>query len=233
LRALIDGDLYSYRSSASAENDNLGIAIFRVEEMIDKTLHETGADEFSIFLSGSNNFRNTILFEYKANRTQPKPKYLAEVREYLTDKYKAETTDGYEADDALGVAQCAATDTIICSLDKDLKMIPGLHYSFEISGTSKLGKKWSRPMEISKVEPFDGLKCFYTQLLVGDPTDNVKGCPGVGKVGAEKLLRDCTTEQELFEAVQASYPSDEELLVNGQCLWIWRKMNDIWQPPTK
>jgi DNA polymerase-1 len=233
---------FAFRSAASAENDNLGIAIFRVEEMIDKTLHETGADEFSIFLSGKNNFRYEIYPEYKSNRTQPKPRFLKEVKDYLTEKYKAETSDGCEADDLLGIAQCAALrspaidfvpldETIICSLDKDLRMIPGMHYSFEISGTSKLGKQWTRPMEIVEVGEFEGLKRFYTQILTGDSTDGIKGAAGVGKVGAEKILRDCTTEQEMFEAVSDHFSSEEELLMTGQCLWIFRKPNDIWKLP--
>jgi DNA polymerase-1 len=213
--------------------------------MIDKTLHETGADEFSIFLSGKNNFRYEIYPEYKSNRTQPKPRFLKEVKEYLIEKYRAEVSDGCEADDLLGIAQCRAAEendgcafglynvspTIICSLDKDLRMIPGRHYSFEISGISKLGKQWTRPMEIVEVQPFEGLKRFYTQILTGDSTDGIKGAAGIGKVGAEKILRDCTTEQEMFEAVSDHFSSEEELLMTGQCLWIWRKPDDRWRIP--
>jgi DNA polymerase-1 len=231
VRALIDGDLYAFRPAASAENDSLGIAIYRAEEMIDKTLNETGADEFSIFLSGDTNFRKQIYPEYKANRTQPKPRFLKEVKDYLFEKYAAEWSDGCEADDLLGIAQCTGTDTIICSIDKDLRMIPGKHYSFEISGKSNLGKEWVRPMEICEVSPFDGLRRFYTQLLVGDATDNIKGASGIGKVKAERILAGCTTEQELFEAVEAHYGSLEEMEMNGQCLWIFRKPNDRWRIP--
>ena len=245
MRALLDGDIYAFRSAASAENDSLGLAIFRVEEMIDKTLAETGATEFSIFLSGDNNFRYQIYPEYKATRSKIKPRFLKEVKDYLIEKYKAITSDGCEADDLLGIEQCAATEqndgcafaiynvspTIICSLDKDLRMIPGMHYSFEINGVSSLGKSWTRPMEIVNVEAFEGLKRFYTQLLTGDSTDNIKGAAGIGKVKAAAILRDCTTEKELYEAVEANYSSEEELLMNGQCLWIFRKPNDRWRIP--
>jgi 5'-3' exonuclease len=232
MRALLDGDIYAFRSASSAENDNLGIAIFRVEEMIDKTLHETSADEFSIFLSGDSNFRYQIYPEYKANRKQPKPRFLREVKDYLIEKYAAEVSEGCEADDLLGIAQCTGTgDTIICSLDKDLRMIPGNHYSFEINGTSSLGKKWTKPMEIVNVEPFDGLRRFYMQLLTGDATDNIKGATGIGKVKAQRILAGCSTEREMVEAVADCYSSDEELLMNGQCLWIFRKPNDRWKIP--
>lgn len=227
LKALLDGDIYAFRPAASAENDNLGIAIYRVDEMIDKTLHETGADEFSIFVSGDNNFRYQIYPEYKANRTQPKPRFLKECKQYLVDRYGARVTDGCEADDALGVAQCSGNgSTIICSIDKDLRMIPGLHYSFEIKGKSPKGKQWVRPMEITTVEPLEGLRHFYKQLLIGDSTDNIKGALGVGKSGARDILDGCSSEQEMFEAVRDYFSCDEELLMNGQVLWIWRKEND-------
>jgi DNA polymerase-1 len=229
----LDLDVYAFRSAASAENDGLGIAIYRVEEMIDKTLHETGADEFSGYLSGKNNFRYEIFPEYKVQRAkQQKPQYLQDVRQYLIDKYKAEVSDGCEADDCLGIAQCTGDGaTIICSLDKDLLMIPGKHYSFEIRGTSTLGKEWVRPMSITEVSEFEGLKRFYTQILTGDSTDGIKGAAGIGKIGAEKILRDCTTEQEMFDAVSDHFSSEEELEMTGACLWIFRKPNDRWRIP--
>ena len=153
-----------------------------MEEMIDNTLAETGSDEFSIFLSGENNFRYDIYPEYKANRPKQKPRHLKALKEYLVEKYGAQVSDGCEADDLLGIEQCrwlnytdgSKSSTIICSLDKDLRMIPGNHYSFEISGTSSKGQPWVRPAERCVVEPFDGLRHFYLQCLIGDTADNIK-----------------------------------------------------------
>jgi 5'-3' exonuclease len=247
MRALLDGDIYAFRPASTT--DELGIGIWRMEEMIDNTLAETGADEFSIFLSGDNNFRYDIYPEYKANRTAPKPVLLRALKDYLIEKYDAQVSDGCEADDLLGIEQCklfyededdAASgkwqknlySTIICSIDKDLRMIPGNHYSFEISGVSSKGDRWIRPAEKVYVEPFEGLKRFYTQILTGDSTDNVKGAAGIGKVKAERILRDCTTEQEMLEAVRDHFSSDEELEMTGACLWIFRKPNDRWRIPT-
>lgn len=231
MKALLDGDIYAFRSSAASEEDDLGIAIWRMEEMIDNTLAETDADEFSIFLSGENNFRYSIYPEYKAHRTAPKPRHLKDLKNHLIEKYQAVVSDGCEADDLLGIAQCSSTNTIICSIDKDLRMIPGWHYSFEIGGKSSLGKTWTRPAEKVRVDPFQGLKHFYTQLLIGDATDNIKGAKGIGKVKAERLLADCTNEREMFEAVESCYDSIEELEMTGKCLWIFRKENDVWTIP--
>lgn len=246
MRALLDGDIYAFRSAASAEHETVGIAIHRLEEMIDGTLTQTGADSFDVFLSGDNNFRFKVYPEYKAGRNPVKPKHLAEVKQYLVDKYKAVTSDGCEADDLLGIAQCETLskrngdytylggvppETIICSLDKDLRMIPGWHYSFEIRGTSVKGLEWVRAAEKVQVDPLEGLRHFYTQVLTGDSTDNIKGAPGIGKVKAKALLENAGSEQEMFEIVSYQFGSEEHLLMTGQCLWIFRKPNDIWEFP--
>lgn len=232
MRGLLDGDIYAFRSAAASEQEDLGIAKYRLEEMIDLTIQAVGADEFSLYLSGPKNFRYDVFPEYKANRQkQVRPRHLTDLKEYLQHKYNAVVSDGCEADDCLGIEQCKSTGTIICSLDKDLRQIPGEHYSFEISGTSSLGKRWTKEAERVTVTPEQGLRFFYYQLLVGDATDGIKGAPGIGKVKAEVILRDCVTEQDLFNAVEAHYPSMEELEMNGICLWIMREENKRWRLP--
>ena len=121
--ALIDHDLVVFRCAASAENDDLGIAIYRAEALLDELLTKTGATEYKAYLTGPDNFRKTIYPEYKANRTAPKPIHLNALREYALEKMGAEMApDTLEADDALGINQ--TDDTMIVSLDKDLLMIP-------------------------------------------------------------------------------------------------------------
>lgn len=252
LRALLDGDIYAFRAAAASENDDLGIAIWRMEEMIDNTLAETGADEFSIFLSGANNFRYLVYPEYKANRPDERPRFLADLKEHLVQQYNAQVSEGCEADDLLGIEQCAGlqfsdtgwvgqygmeTETIICSLDKDLRMIPGNHYSFEISGKitkgPNAGKTWTKPMEKVFVDEHQALWNFYYQMLVGDTADNIKGAAGIGPKKAPAILEGCTTDREFYEAVEPYFSCEEEILMTGQCLWIWRKPQDRWRIPTE
>ena len=167
--ALIDSDIVCYRCAASAEEDEEWIATARTDRLVEDILTGINAEEYKLFLSGKNNFRKEIYPEYKANRKQPKPKHLEACRRYLLEHWEASLVDGYEADDALGMNQ--TPETVICSLDKDLKMIPGVHYDFV--------KK-----ELSVVTPEAAMRTFYTQLLTGDSGDNIKGCPGIGKVKA-------------------------------------------------
>lgn len=143
-------------------------------------------------------------------------------------------SDGCEADDLMGIAQCAESakaGTIIVSLDKDMLMIPGTHYSWHIEGGPP-EKRWVREAKLQDVSRIEGLRHFYTQMLTGDTSDNIKGVKGIGKVGAARMLSDDTlSEEDMFNIVRDAYSNDEEMLMNGQCLWIFQKENDIWQLP--
>ena len=220
MKALIDMDLIAFRCAASAENDSAEIAIYRMNELLDIILSATEATEYRAFLTGKKNFRKTIYPEYKANRTQPKPKYLSDCREYACEHMGAEITDhDLEADDYLGIHQ--TEDTIICSLDKDLLQIAGNHFQWAISG-----KGWSKPNTFIEQTELEGLRLFYEQCLKGDSSDNVKGINGVGDAKARKFLKDCTTEKEMLDVVLKMYPHEEEFLLNAQCLWILRSFED-------
>lgn len=218
--ALIDMDLVVFRCAASAENDDLGIAIYRAEELLDNILQKTNATEYKAYFSSKTNFRKEIYPEYKANRKAEKPIHLDELRKYAIEKLSAIVSpDGLEADDMLGIEQDKIEyKTIICTLDKDLLQIPGKHFSWEIGGAN-----WNRPDTWIEQSELEGMRLFYEQCIKGDPTDNIKGIPGKGKVFASKALKDCKTEQEMFNVVRELYDNDEEFKLNAGCVWILRQ----------
>lgn len=189
-------------------------------------LEQTKADKYIAYLSTSSNFRKEVNPEYKANRTQEPPRWLQQCKEFLLTEWNAKVKEFYEADDLLGMNQ--TDETIICSLDKDLKMIPGEHYSWEISGTTAKGVTWTKEAEFTKTTDFGGLYNFYVQMLVGDTTDNVIGVAGLGPVKSKKFLEGCETEQELFDLVYEKYNDPARFLMNGICLWICRKEGETW-----
>ena len=219
--ALIDMDLVVFRSAASAENDPLGIAIYRAEELLDNILNKVGASEYKAYISSDTNFRKEIYPEYKAQRSPVKPVHLLAMKEYAFTKMGAILSpQGLEADDMLGIEQDKSTHTTtICSLDKDLLQIPGNHFQWEI-GTSK----WNKPDNWLTQSELEGYRLFYQQAIKGDPTDNIKGIKGKGKVFAEKALADCTTELEMFNVVRELYSNDEEFKMNAGCVWILREL---------
>lgn len=224
----IDGDIVAYRCAAATKNETEDIACWQTSEMIRRILHETNAVQYRVFLSGSDNFRYSIYPEYKANRKDvPRPQWLPTVREHLVTDWNTVVTDGIEADDAMGIAQCESDgDTCIASIDKDMLMIPGLHYNFV-------------KQEFKTISPLEGLRNFYTQLILGDKTDNILGYDGKMRPKPPKFLEEkiaylneCMSEQEMFEHVHSFYElGDDVMLQMGRCLWIQRKENDEWGFP--
>lgn len=225
--AIVDGDIVAYRCAAATENEPEELAQWQTSEMMRRILHETNAMEHRCFLSGSDNFRYSIYPEYKANRKDmPRPKWLQTVREHLVTAWNASVTDGIEADDAMGIAQCTEHDnSIICSIDKDMLMIPGHHYNFV-------------KQEFRHISPLEGLRNFYTQLILGDRTDNIPGYDGKMRsqvpkflVGAVNYLEECMSEWEMYTHVKEMWADEAMFMTAAHCLWIQRKENDKWIPP--
>ena len=220
ITANIDADIVTYRNAASCETKDketntyvvtepVEIAFARIDKMMRDLLDEVGTTKYKAFLSGGNNFRYAINPKYKANRPPYRPQYLQTCREYLVIEWGARVTDGYEADDAVGMEQ--TENTILCSNDKDLNMIPGEHYNFI--------KK-----ERFYVSEIDALKAFYRQCLIGDTVDNIIGISGIGPVKASKALDHLQTEVEMFETVIQFYGREiDRFWMNADCLWIMRK----------
>jgi 5'-3' exonuclease len=221
MRCLIDADIVAFASAASAENEEEWIAHSRADQFVENILQATGAEQYQLYLTGKNNFRYQIFPEYKAGRIDTyRPQWEKSTKEHLVNSWNAVWTNGYEADDALGINQ--SDNTIICTIDKDLDMIPGNHYRWAIT---RNGVEVS-PAREYVVSNEEAIHNFYYQLLVGDPADGIKGCKGIGKVKATGILSGCESEREMFEAVRDSYGCDEEMNLNAQVLWIWRKEND-------
>ena len=107
----------------------------------------------------------------------------------------------------------------MASIDKDMLQLPCWHFNF--------GRN-----EWTKVEPFEGLKFVYHQMLTGDRADNIIGLQGIGPKKADKLLQDCHTEEDLWTTVLKAYDGDTERLVeNARLLWLRRYDNELWEPP--
>lgn len=244
MNALIDGDLIAFRCAASCQKqgvvtEDFSIAQARANNLLVNIKQEVRATEHRVFLSGGENFRKKINPEYKANRKdQERPHYLEPLREWLVVNWGATVTDGIEADDALAIAQTEAQigTTTICSLDKDLRQVPGYHYSWEIQGTGSTGKQWVKEAELVFVSPHGALFNFYWQLIMGDRADNVPGYDGKMRATVPKFLEtarnelgELEIELDMFEYVYDMYNGNlEQMLINGQCLYVLRHEEDNW-----
>lgn len=220
--ALIDSDVLVYRVGFTTEDKDEKIAFYRLDEMIKTILRELGTKDYKCFLTSQDHscFRYDIEPNYKANRKAPKPLHYLALREYLIEHHPTEVVHGMEADDALGINQ--TEDTVIVSIDKDLRQIPGKHYHF-------VNK------ELYEIDDVAGIRWFYKQILIGDRSDGIEGLRGVGPVRADKYLDGFNDEYEMYQAVKELYGEEgqEALLKAGQLLKIKRTKDEpIWQPPS-
>ena len=217
---LIDGDIVAYKAAASAETPiNWGDGLWtlhcyeqdvaiRLDEQVDKLVNEAPVQDCIVALSDKENYRKELAPYYKANRkTTRKPMLLQWAKEYLQSKYNTVMYRRLEADDVLGILGTANTDTIIWSEDKDLRTVPAKHW---IDGDV---------VEISEEEADYN---FLTQTLVGDATDNYKGCPSVGYKTAEKILEFGDGWGAVVRAFISKGLSEEVALENARLARILR-----------
>lgn len=209
-------DIVAYRCAASSEDEEQSIAKFRVDDMMNQMLLNLQCEKYVGFLSGSGNFRYRLYEDYKANRKgKPRPKHLQFCRDVLKHDWNTFVTEGIEADDALGIAASHESGSIICSIDKDLMQIPGDHYNFVKDLYEYVG---GRSADLN----------FWTQLLVGDTSDNIHGIRGIGPVKAKKILDPLKNNQEWFSSVRKIYADDKRFLTNLNLFWIQRNERKIW-----
>lgn len=221
-----------FAASVVHENDDVERACYEVDTIISNILIATDASDFTLYLTGENNFRYNIYPEYKQDRLyKPVPRHRKAVQEHVLRNWNSVLSDGCEADDLLGVAQCKLPPytTCISSIDKDLNQVPGYHYHPGI----KRKQVYIREPHFYTVTPEEGLRFFYMQLLCGDATDNIKGAPGIGPKKAEAILEGCSTAREFYEACEPYFSCEEELIQNARCVYIWQTENDEWQIPEK
>lgn len=225
-KALVDADMLVYRVGFSCEEDTEQDAKNRLTEWFTDVVYMTlNCDDYKAYITGKTNFRFDIAVTvpYKGNRKDMKrPTHYTALREHLQKRLGAVVTEGEEADDAVAIQSCLGNYWIVHQ-DKDLDQLAGWHYN---------------PVKNEKyyITEFEGLQNFYTQLLTGDRTDNIEGLRGIGPVKAEKIIHECTTEQELYEAVWKTYEKHnlpfERLVENAKLLWLRREPGQIWCPPS-
>jgi len=150
------------------------------------------------FTNCKHNFRKQIEPEYKANRKSNK--WVSELRKYLIDYLDGSyASDELEADDLIyfNSQLYDVNDYIICSIDKDLKQIEGLHFDYyqlklkDENGEyilDEFGKELKKRKGFIQVSKEQGENLIWEMMLIGDTSDNIKGIKGIGKVKAEKLL---------------------------------------------
>lgn len=209
-----DDTLDGARWTANADGD---VARKHIDISLEELRDDLEADEVVCVLTDNHNWRKDVLPTYKGNRNPAeKPILLPQCREHLREKHGAWQREGLEGDDLLGILsglhERFPGERIMCSIDKDMKTIPGLFYNW---GHSVLGIQ-----EISR-EAAD--KWHLMQGLAGDAVDHYKGCPGIGMETAERFL------DEPFMYVPEEYtPKSGKNAGVEKTRWVKREAPDLW-----
>jgi len=213
-----------------------------VDTMIKNIVVNSKSTDYMVYLTGKTNFRDTVatLKPYKGNRSDSvRPIHYAYIREYIEGKHPMIMSDNCEADDlcAMGLysefkkakasKRKSDCEAILCSIDKDLRNIPGHHYNIK----SKVSD-WVTPKEANRH--------FALQLLTGDSTDNIPGISflsglkkKVGPKTAEKMIGEATSIEDLYEAVCKVYIEfveddwESKLQEVGSLLWMQRQPEEV------
>lgn len=244
MKALIDTEVYLYRAAAACEVEaewapddwtylcRHGDAQALFQDAIGEIRDALPDHKPVLVFSDRVSFRYGVWPQYKANRK--KYRKPAGYRQLVDWVDKAGSARGWEVvrlpdvegDDVLGILY--EEGDVIASIDKDMLTLPGLHL---------------RDGEVQEVDRLRADLAFYGQVLTGDASDNYPGCPGVGPVGAEKLLAGCIAEVDMWRQVLGAFAKkgfgEPYVIAQARCARILRAGEYdltagtplLWSPP--
>lgn len=228
---LLDGDLMLYKAVYrngtqwdinEATVYHIDEALTELKELIEDLMEFAGSKRSIILLSGKENFRKALYPEYKANRKEKPPEIteaFARIREL---PFEIRVEPKLEADDLMGLLHTGEFKdrSIIVTGDKDLRCVPGVHinpYRFVPLGDSVTDDWFLDP-----VSPAEAAWFHRYQTLVGDSTDNIKGCPKIGDKKAKAILEADDTWDAVLSAYEAKGLGIDEMLFNARLTFILR-----------
>ena len=188
---LIDADVLAFEASVIAEESiewkeemwtvhaDMALAKARIVNRVEEFKNKLQADDIVMALTDRANYRRILNPDYKSNRSKSRlPIILKQVKKWIIEEMDGQLWPNLEADDVISIL---ATDkkmdeeTIIVSIDKDFKSVPGIYYDFNKDETHHVSQE-------------DADRYHLIQTLTGDATDGYSGVPKVGAVTAKRLL---------------------------------------------
>ncbi|MBC7474118.1 MAG: DNA polymerase I [Candidatus Sericytochromatia bacterium] len=241
---LIDGHALAYRAYHAMYRANMrnkdGLptgAIYRFTKTILETITNYKPGYMIVtFDTGDKTFRKELYQEYKATRKPSEPDFKEQMP-YIFDVVKALEIPifrlpGFEADDLLGTLANQAVEqgleVGIVTGDRDLLQLAtdkiNIYLPDKDSGLKRFGidetieKLGIRPEQFAD---FRG--------ITGDSSDNIPGVKGIGDVGAEKLIKEYGTLENIYENIDKITPKGikEKLIENKDMAFLSKKLSII------
>lgn len=179
--AVIDADsigfIAHWDSINKTFNKPLQEILLSVDKIISNILINTKATHFVGYVSyGKSAYRSNIYPQYKANRDHLiKPEYLNDTKHHMVDKWQFKPLFGIETDDVVNTVRLKTPNSFLCALDKDLLHLEGTHWNYKTNSWVTTSKQ-------------KAIFEFWSDMITGQPSDNIKGIEGKGKQFATTVL---------------------------------------------
>lgn len=230
--AHIDADFLAYQVSAETRDELDGLVPRKSFE--DMQHNARNAAEHLMRLVGATSYhchvtpggstkggrpQQAVQQEYQCNRKgREKPEFLDKVRAFIGQELNGVVHLDQEADDGMAQANYDAMGpngawgssnlSVIVSKDKDLRMVPGLHWDFDTETIFTVGDHfgsiWLDDSGSTKKLKGWGTKFFWAQCLMGDPADSIKGLPEMSGMQFQEIAPSAA-----YKKLSAKWHSDE------------------------
>ncbi len=182
-------------------------AIFGFVNTLEEIRHRSDLTHIGVaFDPAGPTFRHEAYKEYKAQR-ESTPEDIRKSVPIIKDIIRAYNipileVPGFEADDVIGTvataAEAAGMETVMVTPDKDYGQLVTPHVS-QLKPTSG-GLVMMGPEEVkAKYDIASPLQVIDILGLMGDASDNIPGCPGVGEKTAVTLIKNHGTIEGIYE----------------------------------
>ena len=183
-----------------------------------------------VFDAARKNFRNDIYVDYKANRGEA-PEDLIPQFEYFRKSVEAFNLSfiemlNYEADDLIAtytdqILKRGAKVTIVSS-DKDFMQL----FKKNVRIFDPIKNKILNLDDVKNKFGVEPNMIIDVQALVGDPSDNVPGVPGIGVKTAAELINHHKTLENLLDKVEAIKQNKkiESIILNKEKAILSKKL---------
>lgn len=215
---LVDGHNVAYRAfhaiaSMNAPDGQPTQALFGFVRTLNQLVHTLSATHVCVvFDGGIPESRLALLKEYKAHRP-PMPEALRSqfplMEQYLDARgIRWIRPPGEEADDLLATLARSAEPEVarvyLASTDRDLmQQVNAVTHIIEPSRKARI----TDAAEVERKTGVPPVQVLSWRALVGDPSDNIPGVPGIGPKTAARLLRKYGSLEAIWSALETVEPT--------------------------
>ena len=214
---IIDGHHLMFRAfyatppmqTSKGEHSNM---IYGFASMLLNILAVENPTHIALTFDKGKSFRHDEYPEYKAGRSETPEELKSQMPKiYEMVEIMGITqfwTEGFEADDMIGtlanlsIQEDEEIHAMLISGDKDLLQLVEERITLAIPHKGSRAPEYFSPNEV-----FNKLGITPEQVpdykgLVGDASDNIKGVKGIGPKGAEKLLQEYETLENIYKNIE-------------------------------